>query len=72
MYVMELGAMKKSPLPLAPIVAQVSYQNVPRQKNENKRHLPQERQAEENSFDRGKTRELFEEFLEHNILSCPR
>lgn len=56
---------------LTPNVSQTSYQNVPKQKSEDKHPSLQEREARDYSFKREKTRELFEELLEQNILTLP-
>lgn len=58
--------------PIAALIAmQVSYQNIPRQRNKDKRPSLQERQAQEYSFSQENMRELLEELPKHNILMLP-
>lgn len=70
-YLTKPGNPKKPPMAPTLTVAQTSHQSLPKPKNEDKRPSLQERQARDYSFKREKTRELFEELLEQNILALP-
>lgn len=60
---------EEGPPAAVPIVVQVSYQNISRQKKKDKRPSLQEHRARDYSFEREKTRELFKHLLGHNILT---